>query len=158
MGDEVQRPTSNDDRVWWKAYWTAQGMQWRTEPEIDVERQQFLAEQRAMLPNLQHSLYPFKGITLTRADVEWLLATHESGGACGPVDWEDGAKRRRMGVDLRGAILNGQDLSYLPLARMRGGLTGSDYDETSEAQRQAAAVQMTRAKLRYTRLEGCALT
>ncbi len=37
---EPQRPTSDDNREGWKAYWEAQGMPWRTEPEIDAERQQ----------------------------------------------------------------------------------------------------------------------
>ena len=37
----LQRP-ANDDKEAWKAYWKAQGQQWRTEPEIDVERQLYL--------------------------------------------------------------------------------------------------------------------
>ena len=37
---------ANDDKEAWKAYWKKQGQPWRTEPEIDQERQEFLA-----LPN-----------------------------------------------------------------------------------------------------------
>jgi hypothetical protein len=110
MNDESQRPTSNDDREGWKVYWTAQGMPWRTEPEIDEERQRFLAERRAIQPDIEKGLYPFRAkngsIKLMRADVEWLLATHRYGDSVGPVDWEvekdREASRRRLGVDLRG--------------------------------------------------------
>src|SRR5260221_1877063 len=110
MSDQVQRPTSDDDREGWKAYWTAQGMAWRTEPEIDEERQRFLAERRAITPDIKNGIYPFKSITLGRADVEWLLATHESGGMRGPVDWSDEKQRERKGLDLRGAVLRGAEL------------------------------------------------
>ena len=40
-----QRPT-NDDKEAWKAYWKTQGQPWRTEPEIDVDRQKYLAERQ----------------------------------------------------------------------------------------------------------------
>lgn len=37
MSDEVpQRPTSNDDRDGWKAYWKTQGMSWRYEVSQSV--------------------------------------------------------------------------------------------------------------------------
>jgi uncharacterized protein YjbI with pentapeptide repeats len=126
MSDEAQRPTSNDDRDGWIAYWTAQGMAWRTEPEIDVERQQYLAERRAIQPNFETFSYPFKGITLDRADVEWLLATHESDGMQGPVDWGDEKQRHRAGLDLRGADLRGAKLAKLPLARLHAGLLDAE--------------------------------
>src|SRR5258708_29345548 len=38
---------------------------------------------------------------LSRADVEWLLATHENGR--GPVDWSDGSQRGREELDVHGA-------------------------------------------------------
>lgn len=31
---QPQRPTSNDDRDGWTAYWASQGMSWRTEPGL----------------------------------------------------------------------------------------------------------------------------
>src|SRR5437763_9987072 len=78
----VQRPT-NDDKEAWKAYWKTQGQSWRTEPEIDEIRQKFLAERRSITPDIEQGIYPFKDIKLNRAEVEWLLATHENGR--GPV-------------------------------------------------------------------------
>src|SRR2546422_11418207 len=71
----LQRP-ANDDKEAWKAYWKEQGQPWRTEPEIDAVRQKYLAERRAIVPDIEKGIYPFKDIRLTRADVEWLLATH----------------------------------------------------------------------------------
>jgi uncharacterized protein YjbI with pentapeptide repeats len=85
VNDEPQRPTSNDNSEGWKAYWTAQGMPWRTEAEIDKERQGYLAKRRVATPNYQRAAYPFAGMCLTRADIEWLLATHEDAGVHGPV-------------------------------------------------------------------------
>ena len=117
MSDEPQRPTSTDDRNAWGACWTAQGMPWRTEPEIDVERQRFLAERRATEPDMQMGIYPFKDLRLTRADVEWLLSTHESNGMRGPVDWSDPSQRRRDGPNLSAADLREANLNGLPLAR-----------------------------------------
>src|SRR3989442_2366275 len=75
----IQRP-ANDDPGTWKAYWKAQGQPWRTEPEIAAERQAFLADRRAILPDIEQGIYPFKDIKLHRADVEWLLATHDGTG------------------------------------------------------------------------------
>ena len=70
----LQRPTTDDPNTW-KAYWNAQGWSWRTEPEIDAERQKFLAKRRAIVPDIGKGIYPFKDIEpeLTRADIEWLL-------------------------------------------------------------------------------------
>src|ERR1700719_2629066 len=89
----LQRPAT-DDPTTWRAYWLAQGWPWRTEPEIDAERQKFLTERRAIVQNIEKGIYPFKDIEpkLTRADVEWLLATHENGR--GPVDWNDKSQER----------------------------------------------------------------
>ncbi len=39
---QIQRPTSND-RSDWEPYWEAVGQLWRYEPEIDKERQDYLA-------------------------------------------------------------------------------------------------------------------
>jgi hypothetical protein len=88
----VQRPI-NDDREAWKAYWKTQGQPWRTEPEIDAERKIYLTERREINPNIEQGIYPFKDIMLSRADVEWLLTTHENGK--GPIDWRDENQRKR---------------------------------------------------------------
>ncbi|HKD75204.1 MAG TPA: hypothetical protein VKB76_06900, partial [Ktedonobacterales bacterium] len=89
MDISATRPTG-DDRETWKAYWQRHGQSWRTEPEIALERQAYLAERRAITPDLQQGIYPFGGIRLTRADIEWLLATHDDGK--GPIDPNDEAQ------------------------------------------------------------------
>ncbi len=96
-------------------------MPWRTEPEMDGDRKRYLAERRAIQPDIEKGVYPFKDVELDRADVEWLLETHESNGFTGPVDWDDGVQRKREGIDLRGGDLNGADLSGLPLRARREG-------------------------------------
>src|SRR5258708_4006284 len=73
-----QHPTT-DDREAWKAYWKEQGQPWRTEPEIDEKRQEELTRCRAIVPDIEKGIYPFRGMVLNRADIEWLLATHENG-------------------------------------------------------------------------------
>ena len=67
----AQRP-ANEDTEAWKAYWKTQDQPWRTEPEIDMERQAFLDERRNITPDVEQGIYPFKDIEpkLTRADVE----------------------------------------------------------------------------------------
>ena len=111
----LQRPTTNDSEAW-KAYWKAQSWPWRTEPEIDAKRQKYLAERRTIVPNIEQGIYPFKDIKLTRADVEWLLATHENGR--GPGEWSDKRQRSRKGLDLRGADLRKISLNGLLLSCM----------------------------------------
>src|SRR5437588_12489022 len=114
-----QRPTTNDPKAW-KVYWEAQGQPWRTEPEIDAERQKYVAGRRVIVPDIEKGLYPFKDIKLSRADVEWLLATHRNGYRLG--DWNDWRQPGPEGLDLRGANLRHVDLSLLPLTRLRAGL------------------------------------
>src|SRR5205823_5472737 len=105
------------------------------------------AERRALTPDIEQGMYPFKDIEpkLTRADVEWLLATHENGR--GPVDWSDKNQRERNGLDLRGADLREIDLSHLPLARMRSGLTNQERNLTDREHRIMAAIHLERATL-----------
>jgi uncharacterized protein YjbI with pentapeptide repeats len=150
----VQRPTTNDVEDW-KAYWKAQGQPWRTEPEIDEERQKHLAEHREIKPNIKLGVYPFKGIKLHRADIEWLLSTHDNNR--GHVNWDDENEREREGIDFRGANLGQLDLSYLPLTRMRGGLDGEDWDKATKTQTMMAAVIMKNADLHEVHMEGAIL-
>lgn len=166
MSDESpQRPTSNDDRKGWSAYWTAQGMPWRTEPEIDEGRQAYLADRRAVKPDIERGIYPFRdvngSIKLTRADVEWLLATHESDDLQGLVEWSEECKKpilqRRSGLDLRGADLRGTDLSHLPLTRLIGGIGAGQTHNTTRAQRRMAVPRLARANLYGAHLESAAL-
>src|SRR5947209_6861594 len=142
----LERPTTNDQEAW-KAYWKVQGWHWRTEPEIDAERQKYLAERRAIVPDIKQGIYPFKDIKLSRADVEWILATHESGSICGPVDWSDESQRGRLGLDLRGADLRHTNLQNLPLACIQGGLTRKEWLNATIEQTSMAAVHMEGANL-----------
>lgn len=125
--------------------------------EIDAERQDQLARRLAVRPDIAASVYPFKGVKLTRADVEWLLANHDGGR--GPVDWSDPAQRDRDGLDLRGAHLGAVDLSGLPLARMYGGLARNqwEWETITLDQREAAAAELEHADLRQAHLEGAHL-
>src|SRR6266446_3386247 len=141
----LRQPTTNDDKEVWKDYWKQQGQTWRTEPEIDRRRQEELTTYRSIKPDIEQSIYPFKGVKLSRADVEWLLATHEKNR--GPVDWRDEKQRRREGMDLRGANLEGQYLGGLPLARLRGGLTWEQWSKATEEQRNMSAIHMDRTTL-----------
>lgn len=151
MSEQPQRP-ADDDRAAWSVYWQARGMPWRTEPEIDEPRQHELAERRAIPPDIERGIYPFRdergSIRLYRADIEWLLATHESDGMRGPVDWSDESQRGRRGLDLRGADLHGEMLRYLPLARTFGGWLLDEAPEPTPEQLEAAAVHLEGADLR----------
>ena len=92
---------------------------------------------------------------MSRADIEWLLATHESGGKIGPVDWSDVNQRERQGLDLRGANLRRLNLSGLPLARI---YVGSRYwSYATEDQHEAAKGHLEGASLFKAHLEGAFL-
>jgi uncharacterized protein YjbI with pentapeptide repeats len=153
----LKRPINDDEEVW-RAYWRSQEQAlgpWRMEPEIDSDRQKYLTERRSITANIEQGIYSFKDIKLNRADVEWLLATHENGQ--GPVNWSDESQRKREGLDLRGANLQGEDLRGLPLACMIGGLTGRTWFYASPEQCDMAAVRMKGAILIQAHLEGAKL-
>lgn len=163
MHSSTQRP-HNDDRPAWITYWKQIGQPWRTEPEIALERKNFLFERTRLDPDLEHGMFPLRDVEprLTRADIEWLLATHESGGLIGPVDWSNEAHWKRKGPDLRGAHLQGQDLSNLPLACIFGGLAGDQWISASPELRLQAAVvledaSLQGAQLQFARLAGANL-
>src|SRR5579872_906560 len=146
---------SRDDRAGWQEYWQQQGQLWRSEPEIDSERQHYLTERLANTPDVRQGIYPFKDIKLNRADIEWLLATHENGR--GPVDYSDESQRQRVGLDLRGADLRGVDLHNLPLARIIGDVTWREWPDLTEEQHISAAIHFERADLKGAHLEGAEL-
>src|SRR2546430_11354016 len=64
-----RRPTVRD-RDAWHTYWDALDQPWRTEPEIDPNRQAELAQYRTITPDIEKGIYPFKDTKLSRADVE----------------------------------------------------------------------------------------
>jgi uncharacterized protein YjbI with pentapeptide repeats len=164
-----QRPAP-DGYSSWNDYWTrACNQPWRTRPEIDAARQRYLDERRACPVRIEVGIYPFRdengSIKLTRADVEWLLATHEGGR--GPVDWNDRSQHQREGLDLCGADLcgadlRGVDLSQLPLTALRAGLSSTKHRrhawrDATVTQRAAAAAQLQRANLEEAHLEDARL-
>jgi uncharacterized protein YjbI with pentapeptide repeats len=154
----VERPLHPPaaDREAWRAYWKARGQPWRTEPEIDAQRQEYLAGRRTISPDIEHGIYPFKDIKLSRADVEWLLATHENGR--GPVDWNDESQRERKGLDLRWANLSSVNLGGLPLSGTLGGIRWKHPSKfATDAQREEAAINLEEAYLTKTHLEGSLL-
>ena len=136
-------------------YWEENNQTWRTEPEIDEKRQKFLTERRAIVPDINTGIYPFRGMKLSRADVEWLLATHEHGR--GPIDWSDEGQREREGLDLRGADLSRVDLQNLPLARTIADVTWTQYFDLTEEQHLMAAIHLEGADLKGAHLEGARL-
>jgi uncharacterized protein YjbI with pentapeptide repeats len=150
----VARPAA-DDRDAWRAYWAAQSQAWRKEPEIDPMRQAELARCQASISDSERSIYPFTEMRLNRSDVEWLLATHDNGR--GPVEWRDERQRERQGPDLRGANLSQVDLRDLPLARLRGGLTSSEWETATQEQRSRAAMHLEGADLGWAQLQGANL-
>jgi hypothetical protein len=149
------RPASTDHEGW-QRYWAEHGWTWRREPEIALTRQKELIQRLAIPVDMKQGIYPFGGITLTRADIEWLLATHNAGQ--GPVDWDDASQRAREGLDLRGAVVSeGTDLTWLPLACLRGGLLPGEWEGLTEEQRAHTLLCLKRVNLSYAHLEGADL-
>ena len=103
-------------------------------------------------PDLDRGIYPFKDIKLSRADIEWLLSTHDNNR--GPVDWNDERQREREGLDLRGADLRGVDLHGLPLARI---IAGPRFIQINEERYEEAKIHLEGADLYNAHLEGADL-
>src|SRR5436309_7083074 len=131
--------------------WQATDLPWRTEADIDSERKVYLGERLAITPDIRQGVYPFKDVTLSRADVEWLLATHED--RHGPTDWSDKRERTHPGLDLRGADLRQVNLSGLPLARMLGGRNWVAEFPSADEQRDMARLHLEGADLGGAHLE-----
>jgi len=146
--------TAKDDLAAWQAHWQKQNQPWRTEPEIGVERQRELERRGGLMFKTSDVISSFKRAKLSRADVEWLLATHDG---AGPVDWKDESQQRRRGLDLRAVDLRNADLHALPLARLYGGLTTDEGKELTEEQRARVALNLAGADLRETLLQGANL-
>jgi len=150
------QPPLPADRDAWIAHWEAQGQSWRTEPEIDGERQKYLTERRAITADMKQGIFPFKDIKLGRADIEWLLSTHN--GRHEPMELSHENQDKEEGLDVRGADLRFADLHGLPLASLRGGPNRSETIEATWEQRHNAAVLMERVNLSDTHLEGASLS
>lgn len=168
-----------NDAEQWKEHWRTQGLPWRTEPEISKERQEELAQLRSIAVDVIRKVYPFKDIGLSRADIEWLLITHESEGIYGPVIYNDERHWKRRGIDIRGAYLAQVNLRDLPLTRMLGAvlphevtgerkavialnldkadLTGAHLEEAFLAGSSLKRANLTGANLEMASLEGAHL-
>jgi uncharacterized protein YjbI with pentapeptide repeats len=158
MDTSLKKPTG-DNRDDWKAYWQQQGQLWRTEPEISQERQAELDQRRTIPPDIQTGIYPFKDIEpkLTRADIEWLLATHDNDQ--GPINPNDEAHRNRLGLDLRGMDLSVSeehptDLTHLPLAHTRFGLSNDEFQEVRNTAIAKAKANLQSANFFGANLQG----
>ena len=157
---------SEQDREVLHNYWQQKGMPWRTEPEINKKRQKFLIKRLALTSDLRRGIYPFKSIKLNRADIEWLLASHDNGQ--GPVMWLDTQQHQRKGLDtqqhqrkgldLRGADLQRIDLHGLPLACVRFGLTEDEWFTVYQGQWRNAAADLRGTNLSEAHLEGADLS
>lgn len=152
VSTQEERYPDEHDREGWRAFWAERGRPWRTEPEIDAERQAELTARLAITPHVEQGIYPFRKMKLNRADIEWLLATHEHGR--GPVDYHDPVQRERVGLDLRGADLSYTQLQNLPLTRTVGDVTWRTWTTLTEKQHRMAAVHLQHADLKGAYLEG----
>ena len=103
-----------DDHDAWRIYWQTQNQSWRTEPEINTERQEELKSYLRFSPDIKGYAYPFEGKKLHRADMEWLVAIYEDEHR--PVDR----------LNICGANLRYTDLHDLPLTRLQGGIVLSE--------------------------------
>lgn len=75
---------------------------WRTEPEISLDRQAELGALTS-LQELQPDSVPLRGVRLTRADIEWLIAQRLT------------STGEQQPLDLRGSDLTAVNLSDMPL-------------------------------------------
>lgn len=149
-------PTSDDPQEW-KRYWVALDQSWRTEPEIDEKRQHFLKERLAIKSESKVGVYPLKSLEppLSRADIEWLLDTHESNGMRGPVIWSEEKQHGRQGLDLQGTELSDVNLSGLPLSKVN--LSGAHLERAVLFQAELVGGDLTSAHLNEANLIGAHL-
>jgi uncharacterized protein YjbI with pentapeptide repeats len=150
-------PAPAPDAETWQSYWKQQGQPWRSEPPIYEERQQLLASCLQGGVNIEQGKYPFKGMRLSRADVEWLLAA-EGQGSAQESTGGDSSRKPLPGLDVRGADLSGMDLSRLPLMRLHAGLSLEEGRHATVEQSKQAAANLARADLSYAQLQGAHLS
>jgi uncharacterized protein YjbI with pentapeptide repeats len=141
----------------WQAYWKEQGQPWRSEAPIDEQRQQLLSSCVQGGVDIEQGKYPFKGMRLSRADVEWLLVAEESRSA--EESTGGGSSRKPLrGLDVRGADLSGVDLSHLPLMRLHAGLSLEEGRHATVEQSRQAAANLSKADMSYAQVQGAHLS
>jgi len=147
-------PSNPHDAETWKAYWNGQGQPWRTEPIIDEKRQQRLLSYSQGNVDIELGMYPFKGVRLSRADVEWLLALQEQRGAQAHTGGSNRGKlQQTFGLDVRGADLSGVNLSHLPLMGLHAGLSLEEGRHATVEQRRQASANLAKADLSNAQLQ-----
>src|SRR5579884_2041317 len=152
-------PSNTHDAEMWKAYWNGQGQPWRTEPIIDEERQQRLLSYSQGNVDIERGMYPFKGVRLSRADVEWLLALEEQRGAeAHNATSNSGKQQQAFGLDVRGADLSGANLSHLPLMGLHAGLSLEEGRHATVEQSKQAAANLTKADLSHAKMQRAQLS
>src|SRR5437588_4386797 len=152
-------PSNIHDSETWKAHWKEQGQPWRTEPIIDEERQQQLLSYSQEGVDIKRGMYPFKGVRLSRADVEWLLAMEGQRSAQESTGGGNGGKHQKsFGLDVRGADLSQVNLSHLPLMRLHAGLSLEEGRHATVEQSRAAAAKLTEADVSNAQLQGAQLS
>jgi uncharacterized protein YjbI with pentapeptide repeats len=144
--------TAPYDPATWKTYWQENNQPWRSEPQLDEERQRQLLDYAQRGVDIEHAIYPFKDVKLSRADVEWLIAMHEQSEYAQQTG-ENGKQALPIGLDVRGADLSAVDLSALPLAGLRAGLSLDESRHATIEQSKAAAANLTRADLSYAQVQ-----
>lgn len=152
-------PSNIHDLETWKAYWNGQGQPWRTEPLIEEERQQRLLRYWQGNVDIERGMYPFKGMRLSRADVEWLLAMQEQRGAETHTGGSTSGKpQQAFGIDMRGADLSGVNLSHLPLMGLHAGLSLEEGRHATVEQSRQAAANLAKADMSNAQLQGAQLS
>jgi len=160
--DRMQRTSE------WRKHWQKVGQVWRTQPEISEQRQKSLAQMQSWITPAQRAPFPFKDETLSLADVEWLLAVHESHRIYGPIDISNELHIERAGLNLAGANLAHCDLSGLPLARLNGSassqrsldhsvFTSVNLEKANLAEAHLEEANLVKANLKQAHLTGAYL-
>jgi uncharacterized protein YjbI with pentapeptide repeats len=160
MQDQPSSPASPapaPDTETWQAYWKHQGQPWRSEPLIDQERQHLVASCLQTGVDIEQGKYPFQGMRLSRADVEWLLGAEEEKSARERTG-SDHSRKSGTGLDVRGADLSGANLSRLPLMRLHAGLTLEEGRHATVEQSRQAAANLARVDLSDAQLQGAQLS
>jgi uncharacterized protein YjbI with pentapeptide repeats len=152
----------------WRKHWQKVGQVWRTQPEISEQRQKDLIQLQSRAIPAQRAPFPFKDEVLSRADVEWLLAMHESHTIYGPIDISNELHIERAGINLAGANLANCDLSSLPLARLNGSassqrsldssiFTSINLEKANLAEAHLEEAHLVKANLKQAHLTGAYL-
>ncbi len=156
----IQRP-ANDDTEGWKAFWKERGQPWRTEPEIDKDRQQDLERCLANIPmEREKDILFFDGFQLNRNDIEWLLATQKKPDRIVYFNIDNEQRQRRESLALCGANLHKVNLSGLPMDRvnlLEANLEGANLREAHLEEAILIRAHLESADLTGVYLEGAYL-